>query len=127
MHARAKFIPRAGSQKDEEILQITWQKLIKIEQPNVCAAFISEHKDCIIWVDFRASNQTVKKVVAQKYSSMSRPCFVLETTGKLRGFALSENFVIAGTAAMSVFPHTAVNQVTSLGLNFFNQRRQRYY
>lgn len=121
LHLRAKFVMRAGSQKDEEIWHMMCQKLMQIEQPIVSVDFISEHKDRIIWVDSYSSKLRVKDAVAQKYSAINKPCFVVEKSGKLYGFALSENLVIAGISAIDVFPHAAVKKVMSLGLNFLTR------
>ena len=121
LHLRAKFIMRAGSQKDEEIWHMMCQKLMQIERPVVSDDFITKHKDRIIRVDSFASNQTVKNTVAKKYAAINKPCFIVEQSGTLRGFALSENLVIAGVSAIEVFPHAAVKKVLSLELEFLTR------
>lgn len=118
---KSKFVPCALVEKDDEIWNLLCQRLIQIEQPVVSVCFINEYSDRIIWVDCQVSNQMVKNVVAQKYSSINKPCFVLETSGKLRGFALSEKLVIAGASAIAVFPHAAVKKVMSLNLSFLTK------
>lgn len=118
---KSQFIPLLGSEKDDEIWRLLCNRLILIEQPIVSDYFIKENKDKIIWVDCQVSNQMVKNVVAQKYPSINKPCFVLETSGKLRGFALNKELIIAGVSAIAVFPFAAVKKVMSLNLSFLNK------
>lgn len=122
MYVCAKFIPEYGSEKDNKIWGLLCDRLTQIEQPIVSPEFIYKNSGKIIWVEENLSAQEVKNLVARYDVQIKYPCFVIETSGKLRGFALSPNLVVAGFSATSTYPILAIKKVKSSRLAFLTKK-----
>lgn len=95
--ARNNFRPRGYepyTEHDKAVENLLWKRLFRIEQPVLSRGFLKRHCRQIILVDCDADSGTIKENARQSY--MGAPQYVVEKNGKLRGFCLSPELIIAG-------------------------------
>ncbi len=79
---------------DKEVGNLLWTRLFRIEQPILGRGFLKRHSRQIIFVDCDVDSETIKENVRQAYIGV--PQYVVEKNGKLRGFCLSSELIVAG-------------------------------
>lgn len=107
-----KYVPRGYKpwmQHDEELWQMFCARLFRIEQPVLKPDFDS-WGHILFQVADGSSNAKIKEAVALGLMDEDGPKIVMEACGRLRGFALSPQLVIAGVTATSAFPRTVLRQ-----------------
>jgi len=108
---RVKFIPRAyGSyaKHDDAILDLLWRRLFRMEQPVMRSGFWASQAGNVIEVENDAAAMSIKAVVSSVNIPFSAPKYVVERCGKLRGFAVSPQLILAGVTAISSFPYAVI-------------------
>lgn len=91
------FSPRedyVSDEHDNEVSELLYRRMCRIEQPK----FKPNDESRVIRVANKATNDEVKRIVAEQMKDGDAPKFVLENNGKLRGFAVSDSLIIAGVA-----------------------------
>lgn len=98
------FVPRAGSQHDEQIWKMLTDRLCQTEHPILSDKFVNKHSSEIIWVETLAIDEEIKKSVVDKWNITPKiPAYVLRKNRQLVGFALSSNLIIDGVTPRGVF------------------------
>lgn len=91
------FTPRedyVSDEHDEEVAELLYKRMCRIEQPK----FKPHDESRVIRVANQATDDEVKRIVAEQMNDGDAPKFVLENNGKLRGFAVSDSLIIVGVA-----------------------------
>lgn len=112
-----RFVPRAYEpwrQHDDELWRLFRQRLLRIEQP-LFRPDLRLYGGRLLRVEDGSSNDYIKEEAALHLTQFDEPRFVVEDCGRLRGFALSPQLVIAGTAAVSSFPETVEKKAREFG------------
>lgn len=86
---------------DKQVEELLRRRLLRIEQPVLSAKLIKRFSDRIITVADDAASSEVYAAVREQYAG--RLCYVIEKSGRLRGFALSSVLVIAGITPVNMF------------------------
>lgn len=123
---RSKFVPFAFGEegkRDEQICNAMWERLFRIEQPVLDYDFLRSNADKIIFVGQCASNDCIKHDVRLSYAGEVK--FVVEKGGKLRGFALSEDLILAGVTGCSGFPVSALKKTAEWGFYLLSREDSR--
>ena len=108
------FIKRAGSQHDKQIWKMLTDRLCQTEHPILSDEFIQKHNSEIIWVETLATDEEIKKAVADKWNTTQKiPAYVLRKNHQLVGFALSQKLIIDGTTSLLVYASHIGNIVKS--------------
>lgn len=86
---------------DKQVEELLRRRLLRIEQPVLSAKLIKRFSDRIITVADDAASSEVYAAVREQYAG--RLCYVIEKSGRLRGFALSSVLVITGITPVNLF------------------------
>lgn len=113
MRCRAHFLPRVYQPwaiHDKLLEHIFWERLFRLELPVL--NFSEEDKKQVLWVNQGAESQEIRDLVACEMNADDDPKFVVEYGGKLRGFALSPDFIVVGCTATFAFPSTILKCIS---------------
>lgn len=86
---------------DMMIETLLCRRLRQIEQPVLSEGFMERFSEQIISVADKASSDEVRKTVRERYAGSL--CYVVEQSGRLRGFALSSELIIVGITPLALF------------------------
>lgn len=123
---RSKFIPCAFGEegkRDKQICDAMWERLFRIEQPVLDYDFLRSNADKIIFVGQHASNDCIKHDVRFSYAGEVK--FVVEKGGKLRGFALAEDLILAGVTCCGAYPDGALKWTAEQGFHLLSREDSR--
>lgn len=108
------FIKRAGSQHDQQVWKMLTDRLCQTEHPILSDKFVNKHSSEIIWVETLATDEEIKKAVADKWNTPPKnPAYVLRKNHQLVGFALSQKLIIDGVTSLLVYASHIGNIVKS--------------
>lgn len=117
------FSPRAYEpwrQHDDELWKLLWQRLFCIEQP-VFQPDLMSYGGMLLRVEDGSSNDYIKEEAELHLRPFEKPRFVVEDCGRLRGFALSPQLVIAGVTAVSAFPAAVEKKAQEFGYSLLTE------
>lgn len=123
------FVPRADVpywEHNRAIHELLCERLLGFEYPVLPEWFLTKNKPLIIWVNDNAAVEQVKSKVRNCYAEKSSPWYVVEKSGRLRGFALSADLIIAGVTPIAVFPHYLLETVERLGVSLLSRADSRF-
>ena len=123
LHCRGQFLPRnykPWAIHDKILEHIFWERLFRLELPILNLS--EEDRKQVLWVNQGASSQEIKDLVACEMSADDDPKFVAEYGGKLRGFALSPDFIVVGCTATFAFPSTILEYISKWGVRLPTQK-----
>lgn len=109
---RCKFVPRGywpWEEHDQVLWEVLSERLFRIEQP-IFRPDLSAYAHKLLVVANGCSDEKIKKFVEHGLVD-AEPKIVIELCGRLRGFALSPQLVIAGITAVSSFPRDVLRKV----------------
>lgn len=116
------FVPRAyGPYADHDmaVCNLLSERLFRMEQPILSPAFLGSLSADIIEVENGADNEAVKAVVSSK--SVSVPMYVVERCGKLRGFALAPQLILAGVTATAFRPYWVLKMAEKMNVSLLSR------
>lgn len=119
LKVRNNFVPRAyepWKRHDEELWNLLWQRLFRIEQP-----YLTLYDEMLLRVKDGSSNDYIKEEAALHLTQFDKPRFVMEDCGRLRGFALSPQLVIAGITSVSAFSHAVEKKAREFGYSLLTK------
>lgn len=119
---KERFIPIAFGDEaihDNKIVRMLSERLVQVEQPVFTERFLRNNSDRIIFVEDGAPSDRVKEVVRIYFNGNIK--FVVEEDGKLRGFALTQDLILAGRAWLKITPQYALEQAKKQSLHFLSR------
>ncbi len=91
------------------------------EYPVLPEWFLTKNKPLIIRVDDNVAAEQVKSKVRNCYVEKCSPWYVVEKSGRLHGFVLWGDLIIAGVTLIEVFPHYLPEMVERLGVQLLTR------
>lgn len=119
---KERFVPFAFGEEavhDNKIVELLSDRLTQVEQTVFTENFLRNNSSRVIFVDDGAPNGRVKEIVKIYYNGNVK--FVVEESGKLRGFALSQDLILVGRVWVKVTPQYALSLVERQGVRLLNR------
>ena len=114
---KENFIPRGNDPwawHDRELSSLLWRRLFRLEQP---VFHFDNDKDQIFKVASGLSRREIKDLIAREMTPAEAPKFVVEDSGKVRGFALAPTLVVVGCVPICTTPEKIIKNAGKLGVH----------